>query len=235
MSTEPKASESIETPAVAWKDVVRFIRQVSHDLRNHLNVVELQIAYLGELQTGPEAKAEIKRLREMTFEISRLLQRLTTSLGHNQLQTMPYKMSDFLEDLQNKIETEYPEERGTIEWNCSLHDEMCQIDPQQLQQALIEIFANAFQHERGDGPISLNAEAKEDRLTLTFREPKTSFELSTENWAREPLRYGKKSHYGLGLHRARVILEAHGGNLDARHEGSSLITTIALPLQPSEA
>ena len=235
MSAEPKAFESIETPDVAWKDVVRFIRQISHDLRNHLNVVELQIAYLAELQKDPEAQAEVKRLREMTFEMSGLLEKLTASLGQNQLQTMPYKVSEFLEDLQNKIEAEFPRERGSVEWNCNLRDEMLQIDPQQLQQAMSELFANAFQHGRGEGAISVNAEAKDGRLALTLREPKTSFKLSTENWAHEPLRHGKPRHYGLGLNRARVILEAHGGNLDARHEDSSLITTIALPLLPSAA
>jgi K+-sensing histidine kinase KdpD len=235
MSAEQKASKSIETPDVAWKDVVRFIRQVSHDLRNHLNVVELQIAYLAELEKDSETRAEIKRLREMTFEMSATLEKLTTSLGQNQLQTMPYKASEFLEDLQNKIEAEYPKERGSVEWNANIRDELLQIDPQQLQQAMIELFANAFLHSRGKGPISVTAEAKGNRLTLTLREPKASFELSTENWAREPLRHGKPRHYGLGLHRARVILEAHGGNLNARHDGSSLITTIALPLLPNAA
>jgi signal transduction histidine kinase len=232
MPVESKAPDLIPTPDVAWKDVVRFIRQISHDLRNHLNVVELQIAYLAELQKEPEAKAEIKRLREMTFEMSAALGKLTTSLGQNQLQTIPYQGSDFLEDLRNKIEAEFPEERGSVEWNCQLGDEKVQIDPQQLQQAMSELFANAFQHGRGPGPISVNARAHQGRLLLTLREPKTSFELSTENWAREPLRHGKPRHYGLGLHWARVILEAHGGNLEARYEDSSLITTIALPLLP---
>ena len=235
MPIEPKASELIETPDVPWKDVVRFIRQVSHDLRNHLNVVELQVAYLGEMQTDPEAKEEVKHLREMTFKMGRMLEKLTASLGQNQLQTMPYKVSEFLEDLRSKIESEFPEGKGGVEWKCELQDEMLQIDPQQLQLGMSELFANAFQHERGEGPISVNAEAKDGSFLLTLREPKSNFELSTKNWAREPLRHGKQSHYGLGLNRARVILEAHGGKLDARHEGSSLITTIALPLLPGAA
>ncbi len=230
MPVESKTSKSVETPDVPWPDVVRFIRQISHDLRNHLNVMELQIAYLAELETDAEAQTEIKHLREATFAMNALLEKLTTSLGQIQLQTIPYKASDFLDDLQSKIKTDFPRECEGVEWNWNLQDEMLQIDPYQLQQAMSELFANAFQHERADGPVSVNAEAKGGRLILALDEPKTSFALSTENWAREPLHHGKQRHYGLGLHRARVILEAHGGNLEARHEGSSLITTIALPL-----
>ena len=38
----------------AWSDIVRFIRQLSHDLRNHLNAIELQSAYIGELERDEE-------------------------------------------------------------------------------------------------------------------------------------------------------------------------------------
>ncbi len=235
MPVKSQTAKSVETPAVPWPDVVRFVRQISHDLRNHLNALELQIACLTELQKDAETQAEIKRLREMTSAMGALLEKLSASLGQIQLQTMPYKVSDFLEDVQTKIEADFPQEHGAVNWTWNLRDEMLQIDPQQLQLALNELFTNAFQHERADGPISVKAEAKRGRLTVTLREPKTSFELSTENWAREPLRHAKRRHYGLGLHRARVILEAHGGTLKARHEGSSLITTISLPLLAAEA
>ena len=53
---------------VDWNDVVRFMRQLSHDLRNHLNAAELQVAYLNELAESAEMKEEVKRLREMMLK-----------------------------------------------------------------------------------------------------------------------------------------------------------------------
>src|SRR5205814_1041324 len=50
---------------VPWIDTVRFVQQLSHDIRNHLNAIELQSAYISELDANPELKGEIKRLREM--------------------------------------------------------------------------------------------------------------------------------------------------------------------------
>ena len=57
--------EGSEPRAVAWSDIVKFVRQLSHDLRNNLNAVELQSAYLGELRQDAEMKNEIQRLRQM--------------------------------------------------------------------------------------------------------------------------------------------------------------------------
>jgi K+-sensing histidine kinase KdpD len=101
-----------------------------------------------------------------------------------------------------------------------------------MQQALLELFANAFRHDRTEGVILVEARIEEDRFLFTIREPKRSFDRSTENWGREPLRTIGQGHYGLGLHRSRVIIEAHRGQLNARYDSpaSSLITTVVLPL-----
>ena len=45
--------------------MVHFVRQLSHDLRNDLNAIELQSAYIGELTQDQELTTEIKRLREV--------------------------------------------------------------------------------------------------------------------------------------------------------------------------
>ena len=106
-----------------------------------------------------------------------------------------------------------------------------QIDPQSLQPALIELFANAFRHDRAEGLISVGARIDEDRFFLTIREPKRNFGRSTDKWGREPLGSVGQGHYGLGLHRSRTIIEAHRGQLNARYDSpaASLITTVVLP------
>ncbi len=47
---EPSFEGRPDVSNVAWSDVVHFIRQLSHDLRNHLNAIELQSAYISELE-----------------------------------------------------------------------------------------------------------------------------------------------------------------------------------------
>ena len=222
-------SDSLSVP---WVDTVRFVQQLSHDLRNHLNAIELQSAYISELDGGAELKGEITRLREMISGLTAVLQKLT-GLGEVKPNLISYRASDFVEDLRKTIAHEFPKESAEIPWDIQAGDAMLNIDPQLLQQAFSEVFANAFQHDRGKGALIATARIDGKRFVFTLREPKARFESSTENWGREPFRRITRGHYGLGLNRVRVIMEAHGGEMHAEYDpkGSTLLTTLTLPLE----
>jgi K+-sensing histidine kinase KdpD len=221
-------SDSLSVP---WIDTVRFVRQLSHDLRNHLNAIELQSAYISELDASAELKGEIKRLREMISGFSTVLQKLT-GLGEVKPILISYRASDFVEDLRKTIAHEFPNESAEITWDIQGGDAMLNVDPQLLQQAFSEIFANAFQHDREKGALIATARSDRKRFVFSLREPKTRFESSTENWGREPFRRITRGHYGLGLNRTRIIMEAHGGEMQAEYDpkDSTLLTTLTLPL-----
>ena len=229
----PKPSQAGSgTPGIGWPDMVKFVRQLSHDIRNNLNAVELQSAFLAELASDPEIKNEIQRLRQMISEVGSGLQRLTTGLAQTSPNMISYRASDFVEDLQNKIAKDFGENAAKISWDVQVKNETLQIDPQLAQQALLELFSNAFQHERNIKSITAKAYVDNDRLVLELREPKGKFELSTENWGREPLRTVSQGHYGLGLNRARSIAEAHGGDLSANYDRATatLVSKLTLPI-----
>jgi K+-sensing histidine kinase KdpD len=225
-----------ESPSVAWPDMVKFVRQLSHDIRNNLNAVELQSAYLAELAEEAGMKNEIQRLREMISQIGISLQRLTAGLSQVNPNLIPYSAADFVEDLKQKLAKELPDNAAKVTWDVQLKDATLQIDPQLAQQAFLEIFSNAFQHERNIKSIAAKTYIDNNHFVFEVREPKVSFELSTENWGREPLRNVSQGHYGLGLNRARSIAEAHGGDFRAEYDRKTLtlITTMTLPSLPAE-
>jgi signal transduction histidine kinase len=227
-------ARSAEPPQVqvSMPVLVKFIRQLAHDLRNHLNAAELQSAYLAEIAENEELREEIKRLRGMVAQVSVNLQQVTAALSQPPLTEMPYVAGELIEDLQQKLAATYPAESAQVNWEIAGGDGNLNIDPQLLLPALVELFANAFRHERGDGPISAKAAVEKGRFVFTLSEPKPNFQRSTENWGREPMLSLGQGHYGLGLYRTRRIVEAHGGEFAARHDEptSSLVTTITLPL-----
>ena len=221
---------------IPMPDVVRFVRQLSHDLRNHLNAAELQSAFLNEIAEEAEVKQEVQRLRAMLSEMGTSLQRLTTSLAEIRLTEMPYPATAFIEDLQQKLATQKPEQSSAVDWNVQADGATLNIDPQVLQQAFLELLANAFLHERGDGQIVANAEARDGKFHFVLREPKPAFSGSIETWGKQPFRKVKHGHYGLGLPRVRSIIQAHRGEFTAQYDqpSSSLITTVVLPLGSGE-
>ena len=214
--------------------VVGFVRQLIHDLRNHLNAAELQAAYMNEVATDTETKSEVQRLRGMFSEMGSSLQKLTGALAEVKLTLMPYDAAAFLEDLEAKLQSQFPDQRNAVQWKIETGNAQLDLDPQMMQHAFLELFINAFQHSRGREPMQAGAERNNGDFVFTLREPKTQFDTPTENWGREPFVKVMHGHYGLGLHRARSIIEAHAGRYDAHYDpvSASLVTTVALPVLP---
>jgi K+-sensing histidine kinase KdpD len=220
---------------VPWGDMVRFVRQLSHDLRNDLNALELQSAYIAELTQDQQLQTEIKRLREVVSALNSTLQGLSRAVGEITPNMISYQAPEFLADMRTEIERKFSNKIDEINWDVQLQDVVMHVDPQLLQEVFVEVFANAFRHDRGNGALLASARIDNDRLLFTLHEPKAAFDSATQNWGREPLRNISQRHYGLGLNRVRAIVEAHGGQLQTHYDpkASALVSTVTLPLQPA--
>lgn len=229
---EKAPQDAKDSPSVSWNDAIRFITQLSHDLRNDLNAIELQSAYIGELEKNEEIQGEIKRLRQMVSGLASTLQQLSRAVGDVKPTLISYRATDFMEDLRRKIGNDFPKQNNEITWEIQPGNAMLNVDPQLLQEVFTELFDNAFRHDRGKGSLVVKAKIDDNRFLFTLHEPKDRFELPTQNWGREPIRKITLRHYGLGLNRVRVIVEAHGGKLHAQYDPnvSALITTLTLPV-----
>ena len=175
------ADNSSEAPtdslAVPWSDTVRFVRQLSHDLRNDLNAIELQSAYIGELTQDQELTSEIKRLREVVSGLNSTLQLLSRAVGEVTPNLITYPAGDFLADMRTQIERNFSKENHEITWDVQLQDAMLNIDPQLFQEVFVELFANAFQHDRGKGALVASARISDGRFLFTPPRTKRRFSL----------------------------------------------------------
>src|SRR5437899_11965689 len=93
---------------VPWIDTVRFVQQLSHDPRNHLNAIELQSAYISELDANAELKGEIKRLRKMISGLTATLQNYSRGVPDVEPNLISYRASELVADLSNNIVHEFP-------------------------------------------------------------------------------------------------------------------------------
>src|SRR6266536_5938128 len=120
-----KSSEaSTDSLTVPWSDTVRFVRQLSHDLRNDLNAIELRSTYIGELTQDQELTSEIKRLREVVSNMNSTLQLLSRAVGEVTPKVITYPVVEFLADMRTQIDRNSSKENHEITWDVQLLDGM---------------------------------------------------------------------------------------------------------------
>lgn len=229
MTTKAKAAPAASDGHISWENFVKFVRQLSHDLRNQLNAAELQSALIAELTNDAELKSEIRRLRELVSQLGVTLQSLSASVAEPQPTALPYAAKDFIADIQKKVAHEFPEKAQAVKWEVLPADGTLNIDPELTEWAAAELFRNAFRHDLADDEVQAQASVEGDWFTLSIREAKKE-EIDPAQWT-QPLQKMSHGHYGLGLRRARRIIAAQGGELKAKFDPASrtLTSTITLP------
>ena len=228
MKTELKTPAAVNS-TVPWDNFVKFVRELSHDLRNQLNAAELQSALIGELTNDPELKSEVRRLRELVSQLGQTLQALSTSVAEPHPTPLLYAAKDFIGDMQNKIAREFPDKGEAVKWDVSAEDAILNIDPELTEWAATELFRNAFRHNRAGGELAAKAVVEGERFSFSVHELKRE-EIDPAQWI-EPLQNVSHDHYGLGLRRARNIIAAQEGDLTAKFDPTSrtLTSIITLP------
>ncbi len=229
MKTETKAEPTGASGNVPWENFVKFVRQLSHDLRNQLNAAELQSALIGELTNDAEIKSEIRRLRELVSQLGATLQSLSASVAEPRPTALPYAAKDFIADMQKKLAHEFPEKGQAVKWEVLPANGTLNIDPELIEWAAAELFRNAFRHDLATDEMQAQASVEGDWFTFSIREAKKE-EIDPAQWM-QPLQKVSHGHYGLGLRRARRIITAQGGELSAKFDPASktLTSTITLP------
>ncbi|MHA3774663.1 sensor histidine kinase [Verrucomicrobiota bacterium sgz303538] len=228
--TQPQSdSHELEVP---FDRVATFIRQVTHDVRNNLNSMDLQSAYAVELVADPEAAEELKQVRRLIQQAAKQLQSLSGYFQVGNPNLVSYSAKIFVEDLRDRLNRIFPEQMPSVTWEDSLGDQMISVDIEMVFSAMSEIFKNSFQFREAGQPISVRTFAEGDRVILELQEGKTTVPSDPASWGQMPFVSTRRGGYGLGLFRARRILEIHGGEISASHDSARarLTTRVSLPV-----
>ena len=229
------AASTSDLPAVPWTRVENFVGQLTHDIRNGLNALELQLTFLGEISTDPEALDEIKRLRGTLGNVTKHLQSLRSSLGTTTPYPLEYPAGDFFDDLRERFAKLFPASDGKVVWEIAVGPEalVC-IDPELTLGALVELLSNALHFTPNASPsVRALVSATNERATFLLQELQPAEpEIPPDDWGRTPLLTTRRGAYGLGLFRVRRCLETQGGTFEVEYSAgqNTLTTTVTLPL-----
>lgn len=212
-------------PEIPLKRVAEFVRQHAHDVRNGLNSLDLETAYLTELVVDGEAAESVARIQKQLRSLALHLRTLSTRFQNPQPVAAPISARVLLQIWRDKHQA-LPNAPQVL-WVDELGDEQVNVDVGMMAAVFQELLANAAAFSTG-APMNVTARAANREVILELREPKNEA-LDTSTWG-QPLFTTRRGAYGLGLWTAQRMMQANGAALVQRHvsEDGCLSTQIIL-------
>src|SRR5215204_4299033 len=109
-------------PDLPWSRVAGFIRQHTHDVRNHLNSLELEASLMTDLISDPEAVECLARIRSQIRTLAANLRALSGKFQEPKIMAGPIAATDVFEIWKEQWSA--MPDRPQIEWKSDLGDQM---------------------------------------------------------------------------------------------------------------
>lgn len=217
-----------------------YLSHVAHDLRTPLTVI-LSTAQL--LERSAESKPDRVRFWSSNIQtnarnLNRMIEDLLdTSLIESKrlvLQKSPADLCRLVRHVAERIKPAYP--KSEIQVRIPEGEVIVNMDPQRIEQALVNLISNAVKYSSPRTPITVEAGVESGEVVVSVTNQ--GIEISEEDrpylferYYRGEKRKKKGSGLGLGLYIVKGLIEAHEGRIWLEPNDEKLtIFRFALPL-----
>ncbi len=212
---------------------------VAHGLRNPLASLSAS-AQLVKRHPGSPAAAE--QLQAIIDEVQRLDRRITHLLSFARpapFQPMAERLEPLLQGVLPAFVDRMRQQRVELVTTLAADLPELRLDPMKMEQALVELLANALDAMPEGGRVQIAARpasadpTRPEGLTITITDTGRGIPLVTLQQVGQPFFTTRQEGTGLGVATARRFVEQHGGTLTLTSEvGRGTTATIWLPLVP---
>lgn len=202
---------------------------ISHELRSPLSRLRLGLEFLAEGPHKEDLRAEISEMEQI---ISTLLDAERLNNRHSSLQRTDVLVRDLTQQL---VDDFFPRDGQRIVIDIA-EDLEAHVDDTRLFLLLKNLVSNALRYSTAaDGPIRIAAQRNGKALHMVVEDRGPGFSANQQANFGEPFYRGDPSRTrdtggsGLGIYIAKLIAEAHGGELridTAYRDGARLIAIL---------
>jgi signal transduction histidine kinase len=213
---------------------------VAHEVNNPLTgILGFSELLLADAAEDDPRRADLETIRDEALRARRIVSALRDFAAPAPPQLAPTDLADLVHRTVELVRYSL-ERRGTL-----VHEDLAdlptaQVDGSAVQQALVNILANAGQAVGPDGRIDVTLRGDEAWAVLTVADDGIGMDAATLELAPEPFfsgradRPGEPIPRGLGLSISSGLVESHGGTIDIDSwPGRGTTVEIRLPLQPA--
>jgi len=215
------------SPDISWPRLAGFVRQHTHDMRNHLNGLDLEAALLTELVEDAEAKQSVNRLRQQIRDVSMELRALSSKFAPPSADKCKMDAKDVFLIWQDQASANKPQ--PSMDWREPTGSARICADLDALARSFRELLVNAVAFGTGE-KLRAEVELQNGRVSFRLIEPKNE-PVDTSNWGYTPLSTTRRGGYGLGLWVLQQDITASGGEVQREYDphAKTLTTTLRFP------
>lgn len=235
--------ESLQKQKFLEKARKEMVASISHDLRTPISSIQGYVEGLIDgmaddeetrkryLQVIQDKTCQMNRQIEDLFEFSRL------DAGQLRLKVEQVNSVKVLEKIVQSVELGRGENDPIIVLERPLPEVQIKVDPQRLEQVMMNLLGNAFRYLPQNGVVVVKAWADKDNLTTAVADNGPGISQQDLPFIFDSFYRGDKSRSrksggsGLGLAICKYIVEAHGGRIWAESkEGEGSTFYFSLPV-----
>lgn len=218
------------------RDTQMFIENIAHQIKTPLSCISISL----DLMLEDAQKEQKERILECFCYLDSIetLLKLLLDIGRLEagkiiLHREPLQIAQLFEECKSALPD--GEERIQIVSEGALPtDQPYYGDYEWLKEAFMNILKNCFEHDTGKKPVLILLAQTSEGIKITIRDhgPGIAPEDLPCIFDRFYIpKHQKKSHSGIGLNLARLIIEKHFGSLHAQnHEDGGAVFSIILPV-----
>ncbi|TRM12130.1 HAMP domain-containing histidine kinase [Lentibacillus cibarius] len=214
-----------------------FLASISHELRTPITYIK---GYADIISRQNMTEAEVKTytaiIREESEHLSDLIKNLfdLAKMDQNRfvIEREDTLLCELIYTVAERMEPLFEEDGIFLNVHCAEESMHIFVDPERLQQVLINILDNAKKHSDKGSEVSLEATAKKEAVVITIIDSgegipaKELPHVFDRLYRVEKSRSRQSGGSGLGLTIAKEIVESHGGHIaiDSEHGKGTRVT-----------
>lgn len=220
-----------------------FMEDVSHELRNPLAVIQLELELLSQAKDCTDKENFKEPLNQIFAEIKRMATMMTDLFllanSNSTKQSLNYQKIDLnrlIESVIKSIKIQADQKNIAIEHKNKGNKVGVMVDKKMIEKLISNLIRNAIKYNRNNGWIKVWTEKTENEIILKVADSgigiskKDLPNIFTRFYRAGRVKSGGKSGSGLGLAICKLITERHNGTITVESTlGQGSIFTVKIP------